>query len=519
MIAGVPPVSEIPAAAVREVAMRFGETTALDHVSFDLQRGSVTAVVGANGSGKSTLLRVLSGVLAPSAGEVWGPRGGHVTGVPGALAEGIALVPQDPTVAGHLNVWQNVMLGRSDASSASVLRNRRARRLAAEAIDGLLPLELLDRPASSLSKSTLQLMQIAAAVAKDPELLLLDEPTAVLDEDGVKALHRLIRRLIDRGRSVAIVSHRLRDVMELADVIVALAAGRVVHEGAVTDQSENRILALMSSEAQQRTLVERPAPGEVALEVSELRGHRGLHIESLAARGGEIVGVAGQSGSGRSRLAAVLAGGFPAEGDVRVEGRALRLGSIESAKRLGVAYIPEDRQGCAIMASQTAAQNVLLGRRDVTLRVGPFRRKRAERADALRLMEQFDVRPLEPDRVGALFSGGNQQKLIVARALADHPKVLVADEPTQGVDGEARRIIHEVLFEAAAAGTAVVAVCSEFDELFELADRIVVLRDGQVVLEGPRDQISPDDVLAASLGMDRPPPDLMTPRPKELAHE
>ncbi|WP_235734409.1 ATP-binding cassette domain-containing protein [Nocardioides alcanivorans] len=496
-----------PAAAIRDVIMQFGETTALNRVSFDLARGKVTAIVGANGSGKSTLLKVLAGALNPTDGGIVGPHGGRVANVPTALAEGIALVPQEPTVAGHLAVWQNIMLGRSDASQRGFLRDRHARVLATDAIDGLLPASILDAPASTLSKSTLQLIQIAAAIAKEPELLLLDEPTAVLDEDGVEALHRLIRRLIDRGRSVVIVSHRLRDVLELADNIVALAAGNAVYNGAAASHSQHEILTLMSSEAKPRAATERTAPTDVVLQAMNIRGLRGLNIDSLSVRSGEIVGIAGQSGSGRSRLAAILGGAYSAEGQVQVNGREIRLGSVTSAKAHGVAYVPEDRQGCAMMANQTAAQNMILGRRDANLHRGPFRRRRAERANALQLMEQFDVRPAEPDRPGALFSGGNQQKLVIARALSWGPEVVVVDEPTQGVDREARQIIHDGLFEAASRGAAVVAVCSEFDELFDLADRIVVLRDGEIVLQGHRDEITADDVLAVSLGAHHSDPD------------
>lgn len=487
--------------------MRFGPTTALNRITVDLERGKVTAIVGANGSGKSTLLKVLAGSLRATDGTVTGPRGGRVVGVPTALGEGIALVPQDPTVAGHLTVWQNIMLGRSEASRASFLQNRRARELAGRAINGLLPPTTLDARASTLSKSTLQLIQIAAAVAKEPDLLLLDEPTAVLDEDGVAALHRLIRRLIDRGHSVVIVSHRLRDVLDLADNIVALAAGHVVSSSAVTNQSQREILALMSSDAKPRAASERAEPGGVVVEATGLRGARGLDVERLTVRSGEILGVAGQSGSGRSRLAAVLGGAYPAQGVVRVNGREIRLGSVPSAKRHGVAYVPEDRQGSAIMANQTATHNMILGRGDPGIRRGPFRRHSAERADALRLMGQFDVRPREPARSGALFSGGNQQKLVIARALSWLPDVLIADEPTQGVDREARQIIHDVLFEAAGRGAAVVAVCSEFDELFDIADTIVVMRDGRIVLQGSRDQLTIDAVLAASLGAHQHPPE------------
>ena len=219
---------------------------------------------------------------------------------------------------------------------------------------------------------------------------------------------------------------------------------------------------------------------------------------------GEIVGIAGQSGSGRSRLAAVLAGAYAAGGEVSVEGQKVRLGSIRSAQAAGICYIPEDRQVNAILGNQSVAANLLVGREDPELHNGPFRNRPAEKAESEILMERFEVRPPDPDRLAALLSGGNQQKLVVGRALSRPAKVVVADEPTQGVDASARGAIHAALASAAAAGRAVVAVCSDFEELFEISDRIVVLRDGQIVLDQPRKHVTQDEVLAASLGSHLP---------------
>jgi ribose transport system ATP-binding protein len=222
---------------------------------------------------------------------------------------------------------------------------------------------------------------------------------------------------------------------------------------------------------------------------------------------GEIVGIAGQSGSGRSRLASVLAGAHPAAGQITVGGRRVATGSIAAAQAAGITYIPEDRQATAILGNQSVTANLLLGRAGPELRRGPFRRRAAERADAVALIERFEVRPPEPDRPAGLLSGGNQQKLVVGRALSRTRVVVVADEPTQGVDASARGAIHAALLDAAADGAGVVAVCSEFEELFEISDRIIVLRDGRVVLDRPRHELTPAEVLAASLGSTHHSPD------------
>ncbi|WP_161605264.1 ATP-binding cassette domain-containing protein [Pimelobacter simplex] len=494
-----------PALQVESVSRRFGPTLALDGVDLAFVPGRVSAVVGANGSGKSTLLRILAGLLPPTSGQVLAFGSHPVRSVHHALDAGVVLVPQEPTLAGHLTVWQNVSLVSPARRSGIFLNDRRARRFAAEHVTGLLPEGVLDRPTGSLSKSSRQLVQLAAAMARDPQVLLLDEPTAVLDEDGVVALHALVRSFRERGGTVLIVSHRLKDVLELADDVVVLRNGRVQLDCAVTPQSEREIVALLSAdegvEREHRTGTDAP----VVLRATGIRGWRGLDVPELTVRAGEIVGIAGQSGSGRSRLAAALAGSHAVEGTVEVAGTEIRTGSIRSARAAGVAYVPEDRHAAAIMGNQTVEANLLLGQDDPTLRTGPFRSRRGERRVGRELVTSYDIRPPLPDKQAGLLSGGNQQKVVVARALAGRPQVVVADEPTQGVDASARAAIHEALAAAAAEGTAVVAVCSEFEEIFALADRIVVLYDGRVVLDRPCAATTPDEVLAASLGSSASP--------------
>ncbi|MBM7520435.1 sugar ABC transporter ATP-binding protein [Nocardioides nitrophenolicus] len=493
-----------PALSVVSVSRRFGPTLALDEVELSFAPGRVTAVVGANGSGKSTLLRILAGLLAPSAGRVLAFGSHEVRSVHSALDAGVVLVPQEPTLAGHLTVWQNVSLVSPARRTGFLLNDRKARRFAARHVAGLLPADVLDRPTGSLNKSTRQLVQLAAAMARDPQVLLLDEPTAVLDEDGVVALHALVRSFRERGGTVLIVSHRLKDVLELADDVVALRNGRVQLDCAVTPQTEREIVALLSAESRVDRDHRAPADAPAVLRATGLKGWRGLDVPELVVRAGEIVGVAGQSGSGRSRLAAALAGSHPAHGTVTVAGTSVRTGSIRSARAAGIAYVPEDRHAAAIMGNQSVEANLLLGQGDSTLRTGPFRSRRGERRVGRSLVASYDIRPPLPDKQAGLLSGGNQQKVAVARALAGRPRVVIADEPTQGVDAAARSAIHDALVASAEEGTAVLVVCSEFEELFALADRIVVLYDGRVVLDRHCSATTPDEVLAASLGATAP---------------
>lgn len=491
----------MPAALViRGLVKQYGATLALGGVDLDIRRGTVTAVVGANGSGKSTLLRVVSGLISATEGQVHGPDGRAVHRIFDAQRAGIALVPQEPTLAGHLTVWQNVALGRAEASRGPFLNDRKARQFAARFISGLLLEDVLDAPAAALNKSSRQLVQLAAAAARCPVVLMLDEPTAVLDVDGVRALHAMVQRFVAAGGTAVIVSHRLRDVLDLADDVVVLRNGLVGHVGPVEPGTEHQIVRLLSIEERANRPAHHPVTSHLVLEATDIKGWRGLDVDRFNVHRGEIVGLAGQSGSGRSRLAAVLAGAHRADGKISVDGHPVAIGSIRSAQAAGIAYIPEDRQATAILGNQPVSTNVLIGRDERRLRRGPFRNRAAERAETVAIIERFEVRPPEPDRLAALLSGGNQQKLIVGRALSRSGKVVVADEPTQGVDASARGAIHAALLMAAAEGAAVIVVCSDFEELFELSDRIVVLCDGRVVLDRPRDHITQGEVLAASLG-------------------
>ncbi len=485
---------------IRGLVKRYGATVALGGVDIEVRRGAVTAVVGANGSGKSTLLRVVSGLVPATAGEVRGPDGQAVHRIGDSQRAGIALVPQEPTLAGHLPVWQNVALGQAGASNGPMLNKAKARQFAARYLAGLLPDDVIERPAGSLNKSSRQLVQLAAAAARCPQVLMLDEPTAVLDEDGVRALHAMIHRFVAAGGTTVLVSHRLRDVLDLAAEVIVLRNGLVGHAGPVEPGTEHHIVGLLSADERAGRPAHRPDANHAVLTASGIRGWRGLAVEHLVVHRGEIVGVAGQSGSGRSRLAAVLAGAQPAAGAITVDGDRLTNGSIRSAQAAGIAYIPEDRQATAILANQSVSANVLLGRTDRRLRRGPLRDRRAERREAADIIERFEVRPTDPDRLAGLLSGGNQQKLVVGRALSRAAKLVIADEPTQGVDASARGAIHAALVTAAAEGAGVLVVCSEFEELFEISDRIVVICDGQVVLDRPRDAVGPAEVLAASLG-------------------
>jgi ABC-type sugar transport system ATPase subunit len=489
-----------PALVVRDLVKRYGSTLALAGLDLSIRRNTVTAVIGANGSGKSTLLKVVSGLVSPSSGHVYGPTGEPVRRLADAHRLGVALVPQEPTLAGHLTVSENVALGRREATRGVFLDSHKARRFAESVCAGLLPLEWLDTPVATLNKSSRQLVQLAAAVARRPAVLMLDEPTAVLDEAGVRILHALVRRFVDDGGTVVLVSHRLRDVLDLAEHVVVLRNGMLGYAGPVTEETERQIVDLLSAEEPDNRPSHRPDASTVVLEARDLHGWQDLRVERFVVHRGEIVGIAGQSGSGRSRLASILSGAYPASGSVRIHGRELAMGNIRAAQRAGVSYIPEDRQNTAILGNQTVATNVLVGRGERSLRRGLFRHRNAERAMTRQVIERFQIQPADTEYMAALLSGGNQQKLVVGRALSRGGTVLVADEPTQGVDAAARGAIHATLLAAAARGAAIVAVFSEFEELFEISDRIVVLCDGRIVLDRPRGDINAADILAASLG-------------------
>ncbi len=482
------------------IGKSFGGTRALDDVSIDIAAGSVHAFVGENGAGKSTLGKIVAGVIPPDQGRL-AVRGEPVAfrSPRQALGRGIALVAQEVAVVPRRTVAENVYLGIEPRRSGFVQRGRLRARF--EQLVGDAGFEVpADAIVGSLPLAKQQQVEILRALAREAELIVFDEPTASLSATEVERFHDIVRRLSANGRTVVLVSHFLTEVLALADTITVLRDGRVVRTGPAAAETEDTLMAAMLGRSVGRTYPARrppPADAPVALSVRELHA-AGVVGASLEIRAGEIVGLAGLVGAGRSELARAIYGAVPATAtELRTAATNLP-GEPGGSIRAGLALIPESRKDDGLMLGRPVRENVSLASLPRMGRFGFVRRglERARVADALD--RATAVRLLEA--TPSTLSGGNQQKLLFARALLSRPAVLIADEPTRGVDVGAKRDLYELLVAMAADGVAVLLISNEVEEILGLAHRVLVMRGGRVVAELTGAAITEEAILAASFG-------------------
>jgi rhamnose transport system ATP-binding protein len=484
---------------LREIGKRFGGVQALNSVSVSVEQGTVHAVIGENGAGKSTLGKILAGSLAPDAGEIVidgeavsfrSPRE--------ALSSGIAAIAQELLVVPRLSVAANVFLGAEPRRAGWVMRGalrQRFEALAGEAGFTLPP----DRPAGSLRTAEQQQIEILRALARNARLIVMDEPSGALSEPDTVRLHEIIRSLTQAGKSVLLVSHFLREVLELADTVTVLRDGKLVHTKPAAQETEATLIQAMLGRPLDAAFPAKPAhrpDAPPALSVRELSAP-GVNGVSLQVREGEIVGLAGLVGSGRSELARAIFGtDRRQEGEVELAGDRLRTTPILSLRH-GLAMIPESRKDEGLLLSRSVFENVTLSRLTDFSRLGVVNR-RSERAAASRVLDRVAVKGGDYAAPVAALSGGNQQKVLFARMLLCGPRVLIADEPTRGVDVGAKRAIYDLLVGLAKEGMGVLLISSEVEEILGLAHRVLVMRRAQIVAELQGEEMTESAILAAA---------------------
>jgi rhamnose transport system ATP-binding protein len=466
---------------LRGISKSFGGVRALDEVSFDLRAGEVHALLGENGAGKSTLIKVMTGAIAPDAGTIEvGGRTVTAMDPQAAHLAGIAAVYQQPALFPHLSVAENI---------AALLE-----RIGAD----LDP----DRAIETLSMPEQQMVEIARALGSEARIFIMDEPTASLGEREVASLLGAVRLLRDGGSGIVYISHRLEEIASLADRVTVLRDGESVGTFAAPGVSRDEIVRLMVGRPMTDVYPPREsARGEIVLELDGV-GHAasGVHGVTLAIRAGEILGLAGLVGSGRTELAEILFGLRPADaGRIRVRGRDVRIASPADAIALGIGYVPEDRRRHGVILDMPIAANVSLASLPAVTRRGLIDRA-AESAAAARFVERLRIKAASIADEARTLSGGNQQKVALARWLATTPSVLVLDEPTQGVDVGAKAEIHKFMAELAAGGLAILMISSELPEVLGMSDRIAVMRGGTLAGTLERGAATQDRVLALALG-------------------
>ncbi|WP_082310567.1 sugar ABC transporter ATP-binding protein [Nonomuraea sp. SBT364] len=486
------------------VLKAFQGVVALDHVTLSVRPGEVHALIGGNGAGKSTLVKVLSGVHQPDAGELrYLGEPVRFAGPAEARSAGIATVHQETNLVPTMSVARNLLLGREPRGRLGLidftaLHDRAERVLSAYGLR-----TDVRRPLAALGEGARQLVALARAASADARLVIMDEPAAALEHAELRTLFGAVARLREEGRSVVYVTHRLEELYEICDRVTVLRDGRVVHTGPLAGLDRRRLVSLMLG----RPFHPQPAPAVTGepdvpadlpvLEAEGLTRHHVLDGVSLAMRAGEVVGLGGLLGAGRSETARAIAGALRVDaGQLTVSGTALRKWSIRNAVRAGIGLVPENRKTEGIVPTLSVRDNIALAALPRLSRVGIVSDARIDGIVAT-FMKRLGIKAVSPHQPAGELSGGNQQKVLLARWLAMHPKVLLLDEPTRGVDVATKLEMQSLLDELAVDGLAILLISSDVAELVENCDSVVVLRDGAITerLSGP--EVTEDRLLAA----------------------
>ena len=484
--------ASVPRVVLRGIRKQYGPTTALDGVDFDARAGEIHALLGENGAGKSTLMQILAGLTQPTAGDI------EIEGVRCLLSSprearrlGIAMVHQHFTLVPAFTVAENLALDTPTRGRQGP-RLYRAQKAAAAALDYARSLgwELpADTRVADLSVGAQQRVEIVKALATDARTLIFDEPTAVLSRSEIEELFTVLRRLRDSGRTVILIAHKLAEILAVADRVTVLRRGLRVASVSVNETDAAQLAAWMIGSTMTATAglsdpktsftCSRPSPAlrGVGIRVRGDRGEQVLHDISLAVARGEIFGVGGVDGNGQTELAEVLTGLRPFDAEATTwEGLPFQPGT---SPRIG--YIPQDRRRFGLAVTMSVADNLLFDAvREPEFTVGPFLRSRALGTLAQTLIRDFDIRTSGPELPASALSGGNQQKIVVARALRAQPDLIVAMNPTRGLDIGATRFVHARLREARDRGAAVVLISTDLDELAALSDRTAILSNGRL---------------------------------------
>jgi ribose transport system ATP-binding protein len=478
----------------------FPGVRALDGVDLDVRAAEVHALLGQNGAGKSTLIKVLAGAHQPDGGTItWRGEQVRLANPVAAMKLGVATIYQELDLVDGLTVAENIYLGH-ERSTAGMMRPATAVAAARGLLERLGHGDMDPRrEVGRLSAAGKQIVSMARALSHDARLIIMDEPSAVLDSGEVANLFRVIRDLTADGVAVVYISHRLEEIRQVADRVTVLKDGRTVATGLPVAQTPTaELIRLMTGRSIEFVFPQRtsgPRTGEPVLDVSGLTRRGEFEDVSLQVRPGEIVGLAGLVGSGRSEILETVYGARKAgAGTVRVDGRRLRNGSVQSAVAAGVGLAPEERKSQALLLDQPVAHNMSLSTLGRFSRLG-FLRHGDEHSAAVEQADSLQLRPTGVDRAVRTLSGGNQQKVVLARWLLRGCRVLLLDEPTRGVDVGARSEIYGLVRRLADDGVAVVVVSSEIPEVLGLADRVLVVSDGRVVHEGPAEDIDEHRVL------------------------
>jgi rhamnose transport system ATP-binding protein len=496
-----------PAFTLHNLGKSFAGVFACRGVSLDVLPGTVLAIAGENGAGKSTLMKCLHGFYVPTEGHV------EVQGMAAAFASprdaeaaGISMIPQELDLFPELSIVENLYVGQPRPRNRWGIFDQRGMRRRAQGLLASLGVTLdVSAAVKSLSAASCKLVEIARAMNRDARLIIMDEPTAALSDREVQKLFAVIEQLKARGIAVIYITHRLEEIFAISDRIMVLRDGSLVASGATRDfDIPTLIEAMIGRPIQERLLRRAHRPGNVALELRQF-GRRGQFAGvDLVLRAGEVLGVAGLIGAGRSELAQAICGIAPADrGEMLIDGRPVRINSIADAATHRIAYLPEERRSQGLVLPFSIAHNISFAALAQFTRFGFIDRGR-EGSFAHEALRRFAIRGGDIDVPVEVLSGGNQQKVLIAKTLALEPNIIIFDEPTRGVDVGAKSEIYALIDELVRQGKAILLITSEMNEVLDIADRIMVMCEGRVTGSFPRSGFSARAVAAAAAGQSVP---------------
>ena len=484
---------------VRGLGKSFSGNTVLSDVDLEVRSGEVHAIVGENGAGKSTLIKVLGGVHQPDTGQLLiSGREFRLNSPRDAFSQGIVVIHQELALAPHLSAEENIFLGHFPKTPFGTV-DRSAMRLRTRDLLDRLEISIdQKKPVGKLSIAQQQMVEIAKAISLEAKVLILDEPTAVLDEPMVDTLFELIARLKGEGLGIIFISHHLEEIFRIADRVTVLRDGSRTGISLVKDIDQDWLVGKMIGREFPSHEVHVRNTGEPALEIEGLTVKGVFEDVTFSVRQGEIVGLAGLVGAGRSEVAQAIVGIAKVDaGSITVFGHKARISSPQAAARLGIAYVTEDRKAYGLLPNRPVRENATISNLSRFSRAG-FLNLGLEKSYVGQIIERLDVRLSGMEAQIQTLSGGNQQKVLIGRALAVAPKILIFDEPTRGVDIGAKVEIYAFIEELVASGVAVILISSEMEEILRLSDRVVVLRGGRIAASLSREEATETSIMRAA---------------------
>lgn len=487
---------------LENISKSFGPVSVLRHVSFELRKGEIHALMGENGAGKSTLMKILAGLYHADSGCIY--VDGHAVTIRNtrdAGKQGIAIIHQELNLIRELNVAENLFLGREKTGLGGVLKRHQMRELSRQYLQALHCDIDPEIEVSSLSIGQQQMVEIARALSLNARVLIMDEPTAALTDREIEALFKVIRALKDKGVGVIYVSHRMEEIFALCDRISVLRDGEFVGVQAIADTSFDQVVQQMvGRELTERFPVRNVQIGEERLRLENLCDGKRLKGINLSVRAGEIVALAGLMGAGRTEVAHALFGLSPfSEGRIILDGKEIHPKSPQAAIHEGIGFVTEDRKVQGLILGLSVRENMTLPAVPSIWKSGIVAAS-TERNLVNEFIERLKIRTRDAELEVASLSGGNQQKVVLAKWLALKPKVLILDEPTRGVDVGGKAEIYHIINQLAASGVAILMISSELPEVLGIADRIVVMHEYHVAGELPTDQATQETIMHLATG-------------------